>query len=205
MLAAMFGIAVMAASIPKVAEGNPGSFVGAYIVCRVLAAGSWKRSSRVMTEWPTVQQAVGLIPWIVSVGFGPPMRYVLWTAGVGLDVLLSVCRSREPRRVLELEQRQRERERRTWMRRIARNARWQRRMPELPDVQPAEPNRPYLGERLGLFVIIVLGEAVAQVVSAAGAVTVWHRDLWLVVLAGFGLLVCLWWLTLQYGPTAAPG
>jgi hypothetical protein len=51
-----------------------------------------------------------------------------------------------------------------------------------------------LEERLGLFVIIVLGEAVAQLVSAAGGVD-WTAGLLGAGLASFELLVGLWWLT----------
>src|SRR5689334_17189761 len=36
MLLAMFGIAIMAASVPQVAHGDPSIFVGAYLVCRLL-------------------------------------------------------------------------------------------------------------------------------------------------------------------------
>lgn len=54
----------------------------------------------------------------------------------------------------------------------------------------------HFNERLGLFVIIVLGEAVVQLVSAAAEVP-WTDHLWWVVLGGFGLLVCFWWQTLN--------
>jgi low temperature requirement protein LtrA len=77
MLAAMFGIAVMAASVPLVERGTPAAFVLAYVYCRFLSINSWKRESRVMTEWPGVQQAVGVIPWVASLGFQPPARYWL--------------------------------------------------------------------------------------------------------------------------------
>jgi low temperature requirement protein LtrA len=60
-------------------------------------------------------------------------------------------------------------------------------------------DRPHLGERLGPFVIIVLGEAVAQLINAAADVTGWDRRLALTSAAGFGLLVAIWWLTLRYG------
>jgi hypothetical protein len=73
-----------------------------------------------------------------------------------------------------------------------------------PDrVTAARVDISHFGERLGLFVIIVLGEAVAQVVGVAADLTA-SRELWLVVLAGFGLLVCFWWLTLLYGAAATP-
>jgi hypothetical protein len=113
----MFGIAVMAASVPQVTRGEPATFIAAYIWCRLLAAGSWKRTSRVMTEWPGVQQAAGVIPWIASLGTEPPVRYWLWTAGIVLDVVLSVVRSRNPAHLLEQEQAERDRERRNRVRR----------------------------------------------------------------------------------------
>jgi low temperature requirement protein LtrA len=209
MLLAMFGIAVMAASVPQVTRGEPAIFITAYIWCRLAAAGSWKRTSRVMTEWPGVQQAAGVIPWIASLGAAPPVRYWLWTAGIVLDVVLSIVRSRNPQRLLEQEQEERDRERRTHERRNRLRGRLGLRRRTTPAESPvvlqaALPDRPHLGERLGLFVIIVLGEAVAQLVDAGAEVPEWDRPLWLVLLSGFGLLVALWWLTLRYGTSAAP-
>jgi len=204
MLAAMFGIAVMAASVRQVAHGEPAVFIIAYVWCRLLAAASWKRTSRLMTEWPGVQQAVGILPWVASLGFEPPTRYWLWGAGVFLDVALSISRSRDPERLLAQEQHERQRERENRFARLLRRARPTAPADAAPVLQAAQPDRPHLGERLGLFVIIVLGEAVAQLVNAAAEVPDWDRALWLVVLGGFGLLVALWWLTLRYGSTAAP-
>jgi low temperature requirement protein LtrA len=149
-----------------------------------------------------------VIPWIASLGLDPPVRYYLWIAGIVLDVVVSVVRSRDPQRLLADEQREREDERRGQARR-ARLLRWfpgpsEDVRPEPPRLQAATPDRPHLGERLGLFVIIVLGEAVAQLVDAAAEVEHWDRALMLSLLAGFGLLVALWWLTLRYGAGAAP-
>jgi low temperature requirement protein LtrA len=208
MLTAMFGIAVMAASVPQVADGRPTIFIAAYIICRLFAAGSWKRTSRVMTEWPGVQQAAGVVPWIASLGAEPPTRYWLWSAGIVLDVVLSMVRSRDPERLLAQEQKERDHEQRNRVERgrlgrLLRGAAAPR--PVEPVVlEAARPDRPHLGERLGLFVIIVLGEAVAQLVNAAADVEQWDRGLWLVLLGGFGLLVAIWWLTLRYGTSAAP-
>jgi low temperature requirement protein LtrA len=208
MLLAMFGIALMAASVPQVTGGEPAVFIVAYIVCRLLGAGSWKRTSRIMTEWPGVQQATGVIPWIASLGFAPPVRYYLWVAGIVLDVVVSVVRSRDPQRLLAEEQRERDEE---WRSRARRHRLMRRFHVPAEDVRPAAellqaaaPDRPHLGERLGLFVIIVLGEAVAQLVDAAAEVEHWDRGLILTLIAGFGLLVALWWLTLRYGAGGAP-
>jgi len=204
MLVAMFGIAVMAASVPQLVRGEPRVFIIAYIACRLLGAGSWKRTSQVMTEWPGVQQAVGVIPWIASLGWGPPARYWLWSAGIVVDVYFSIMQSRNPDQLLAEEQKDRDREQRSRMERFLRRGRRSTPPPDLPALTAARPDRPHLGERLGLFVIIVLGEAVAQIVDAAAEVEHWDRGLWLVLLAGFGLLVAIWWLTLRYGTSAAP-
>jgi low temperature requirement protein LtrA len=78
----------------------------------------------------------------------------------------------------------------------------------LPDASPtlisvAQVERGHLSERLGLFVIIVLGEVLAQVVDANGAED-WTRAVIAASLAAFLLVVQLWRLTSEYGFTPAP-
>ncbi|WP_433206956.1 low temperature requirement protein A [Dactylosporangium sp. CS-047395] len=198
MLLAMFGIALMAASVPLMDEGNPRAFVIAYIWCRFMGISSFKRENRIVTEWPGVQQAVGLIPWFASLGNyeDERIRYGLWVIGIAVDVFFSITRSRDPKALLEEERRDLERS----LRRHHREAQLDR----VAKLQAANPDRPHLGERLGLFVIIVLGEAVAQLVNAAAESGRWRMPLFMVVVVGFGLLVSLWWLTLRYGPSSAP-
>jgi low temperature requirement protein LtrA len=67
----------------------------------------------------------------------------------------------------------------------------------------AKVERGHLDERLGLFVIIVLGEAVAQVV-AANADLEWTAPVVIASLLAFVLLVELWRLTTLYGFSTAP-
>jgi low temperature requirement protein LtrA len=210
MLLAMLGIAIMAAAVPQVTRGEPSWFIAAYVVCRLLGAGSWKRTSRVMTEWPGVQQAAGAIPWFASLGFAPPVRYYLWAAGIVFDVVVSFVRSRSPERVLAEEQREREDDQRSQerrkrlLRRLLLSTQDGPAKAAPPQLVAAHPDRPHLGERLGLFVIIVLGEAVAELLGAASDVEHWQSELMATVVAGFGLLVALWWLTLRYGAGGAP-
>ncbi|MFI5910871.1 low temperature requirement protein A [Dactylosporangium sp. NPDC051541] len=202
MLLAMFGIAVMAASVPLMEHGEVHAFVIAYIACRILANISFNRTNRLMTEWPTAQQAAGLIPWFASLGDyeDERVRYGLWITSIVLDVFFSVVRSRDPKALLEEERSER-------VRSLRRHHR-EREVGRVLQLQAADPDRPHLGERLGLFVIIVLGEAVAQLVNAAADVTgdvgQWRRPEFTVLVLGFGLLVALWWLTLRYGPSSAP-
>ncbi|MFI1994093.1 low temperature requirement protein A [Actinoplanes sp. NPDC020271] len=201
MLAAMFGIAVMAASVPQLAEHDrPQPFIVAYLACRMLAIASWKRENEVMTEWPGVHQALGLIPWVASLGFDAPARYWLWALGIVFDIGFSLLASRSPERLLAAERRDYERDQRRWTTRLVRRyAPWHEADPE---PQAAAADRPHLVERLGLFVIIVLGEAVAQLVNAAAGVDEWSYRMWLLGLIGFGLLVALWWLTLNAAPAS---
>lgn len=190
MLLAMFGIAVMAAAVPRAAHEQEQVFAIAYVACRLLGAASWRGTGAIMTAWPAAQAGAGLVPWVVSIWVDAPARYWLWGIGVVADVAVSALQSRDPGRTLT-----RYRERAEEMkRRHADEPDRRRRVPELTE---ASVDAGHLGERLGLFVIIVLGEAVAQVVAVAADVE-WSRGLWWDVLAGFGLLVCLWWLTLEY-------
>ncbi|SNS58325.1 Low temperature requirement protein LtrA [Asanoa hainanensis] len=185
MLVAMFGIAVMAAAIPEAAGDRGEAFAIAYVCCRWLGMLSWRRTGQLLFSWPAAQAGAGFVPWVVSIWVQPPARYWLWTAGVVLDIAISVYQgSRGP----EL---------------LARMRRSPSRRGQSRQLAPASVDVTHLGERLGLFIIIVLGEAVAQVVLAAAEVD-WTRPLFIAALAGFGLLVCLWWLTLEYGALAVP-
>ncbi|GIF76077.1 low temperature requirement protein A [Asanoa siamensis] len=185
MLVAMFGIAVMAAAIPEAAGDRGEAFAIAYVLCRWLGMISWRRTGQMLFSWPAAQAGAGFVPWVVSIWVEPPARYWLWTAGVVLDIVISAVQGGRAREMLA-------RMRRSTSRR-ARSVR----------IVPARLDAAHFGERLGLFVIIVLGEAVAQVVLAASEVD-WTRPLFVAALAGFGLLVCLWWLTLEYGALAVP-
>jgi low temperature requirement protein LtrA len=78
----------------------------------------------------------------------------------------------------------------------------------LPDASPtlisvAQVERGHLGERLGLFVIIVLGEALSQVIVANTDVD-WTPAVIVASLAAFLLLVKFWGLTTEHGFTLAP-
>ncbi|MFC6882239.1 MULTISPECIES: low temperature requirement protein A [Actinomadura] len=202
MLIAMFGIAVMAAAVPTAVPealhdapdvDHSRTFVIAYIVCRMLASSTWQRTGKILTSWPSAQAGAGLLPWFASIWVDAPARYWLWALGAALDLTFSIRQSRDPDRLLEAVARQSE----------------QRRRRHGPGVPPA-PTRAildlsHLGERLGLFVIIVLGEAVIQLVDAAGnPLSHWDARLVVAALSGFALLVGLWWLTLQHGVNGVP-
>jgi low temperature requirement protein LtrA len=70
-------------------------------------------------------------------------------------------------------------------------------------ISVAQVERGHLDERLGLFVIIVLGEALAQVV-AANTEEPWTTEVVVASFAAFLVLVAFWGLTTLYGFSPAP-
>ncbi|HUR08105.1 MAG TPA: low temperature requirement protein A [Nonomuraea sp.] len=208
MLIGMFGIAVMAAAAPDVAHTIPGVgnhdawFIAAYVTCRISASRSIQAAGTVMTSWPAAQLGMGITPWIASLALHDEWRYYLWGLGIALDLAFTIVQSRRPERLVDELRAQAERLRARELRRAARAGRLlEARYLEEPKAAVLDPA--HLGERLGLFVIIVLGEAVMQVVIASSGLD-WDWPLGLAAVAGFGLIVSLWWLTLQYGLSAVP-
>ncbi|GAA4094807.1 low temperature requirement protein A [Nonomuraea soli] len=193
-LVGMFGMGVMAAAVPGVDHRLPEvqdtrdfAFALAYVICRMAVGGTLRRAGTVVTSWPAVQLGRGLAlgPWIASLFLDPPLTYQLWFIGIVFDVLISVRRSRHPDRIMT----------RIRKRELQHKSRERATLGAL-DIS-------HLEERLGLFVIIVLGEAVMQVVVGASA-TPWDFSLGLTALAAFAMVVALWWLAFQYGVSSAP-
>jgi low temperature requirement protein LtrA len=204
LLRGMFGIAVMAAAVPH-ADGDRGVwFVAAYLSCRLIASGVLQRTGQIVTSWPVAQAGAGIVPWIISLWVDPPVRFWLWGLGIALDLFFAIMGSKSPDRLLEAAEERMDRRRDAELRQAARN-------PNVPrrgrlgglTIRAATLHTEHLWERLGLFVIIVLGESVAQVVDSAAEAD-WDVPLAITALGGFGLLVCLWWLILQNGLGALP-
>ncbi|NUS05530.1 MAG: low temperature requirement protein A [Nonomuraea sp.] len=206
-LIGMFGIAVMAAAAPDVGHvisgvgTHDGWFIAAYITCRISASQTLQRAGTIMTAWPAAQLGAGLAPWFASIWTEGWWRYGLWGLGVALDVIFSIARSRRPERFLDEMFRQARRMEEHEGRRARLGHRPAR---SLPEFAAAVLDPAHLGERLGLFVIIVLGEAVMQVVVSSSGQS-WDLRLAGAAVSGFGLIVVLWWLTFQYGLTTVPG
>ncbi|WP_328297035.1 low temperature requirement protein A [Streptomyces sp. NBC_00435] len=200
-LAGMFGLAVMAASVHGVREDRAGAFALAYILVRSLAGKAWGRRGEYVADLPISQMGLGLTPWIVSMWFDGTARYWLWALGLAIDlvVMFTVSGSRLTAAVD------------TRYARAAARASAARSLPRHgPEPKPraARTDAPHLGERLGLFVLIVLGEGIAQAVAAASQVP-WDRALYAAGTGSFMLLVLLWSLSLRRGsdgvPLLAPG
>ena len=197
MLWAMGLIAIMAAAVPEADNFQRGRvFAIAYIAARLVASGNWRNTTRVLVDWPIAQLSVGLLPWFVSIWVHDPYRYYLWALGLALDVGYALwprgSGSVMKRFEEESAKRADARKRRTDRRGESRGR------PDQPiEFTAVEVNQSHFGERLGTFTIIVLGEAVSQIVMAASRVE-WNRPFLLAGVSSFMLLFGLWWLTFQY-------
>ncbi|MFI1224492.1 MULTISPECIES: low temperature requirement protein A [unclassified Streptomyces] len=197
LLIAMFGMAVMAASVHTVRTSHAVAFVIAYVALRLQAGRIWQRGS-IVVDWPLAQFGAGAVPWLVSLFVETPLRYWLWALGIALDIvtLLISTRDRTLRRA---------------------NERAARRRDDRPPPGPAHSTAPapprlsesrvdaaHMGERLGLYVIIVLGEGVIQIIDAASERDDWDRPLAATGLGAFGLLAAICTLSLLYGTNGIP-
>ena len=191
-LAAMFGMAVMAAAVSGVHEGDDRHarvFALAYVLIRLLASRAWQHRRQVLVDWPAAQMSLGVIPWIVSLWAHDPTRYWLWALGIALDLYVTFAVS--ARDIVEHQEARERHDSKTARRDSARGTSLARSQTE------------HLSERLGLFVIIVLGEGVAQLVEATSDAE-WDKKLYLLAVAAFFLLATLWALSFRHGYAGVP-
>lgn len=201
----MFGLGVMAVSVPGVAHavlGNGDSvrpltvFAVAYIATRIYGSQSWRRGE-VVLDFPVVQYSAGLLPWFVSIWVDEPWKLTFWAVGVGLDLLLILAVSRD--RILERVQ--------AYVTSQATTGRrpWPGVRPEggAPAIRGVSVDPDHLSERLGLFMIIVLGESVVQVVNVAADA---HYGVGLLAtgIASFVLLSGMFGLSVVFGYAGLP-
>jgi len=202
MIAGMAVLAVMTAAVPEIRDEHARAFAIAYVVGRMVAARPWRQAT-VVVDLPLVQAAFGVLPWVVSWWVDGSARYVLWAVGLTIDLLLLLTTTRERLladtqtrldRLLERVASGRARER---GRSGGHDERRQSR--ELPTTVVAMDADPvHLGERLGLFVLIVLGEGLVQVIDAASEAT-WDRQLLVTGAGAFVLVFALWGVAVRRG------
>jgi low temperature requirement protein LtrA len=161
MLLGMFGIAVMAAAVPQATGDRAVTFAAAYVIVRMLGLRTWARTRQTMLAWPSVQVGFGVVPWIVSLFVGPPGRYALWAFGLALEILLPIVIAGRVRR---------DPAPRPGKNTSADGGTEARLETYRGEFKEAHIDLPHLAERLGLFMIVVLGEGVIQVVAAAAEV-----------------------------------
>ncbi len=186
MLAAMLGLGVMASAVAGIPDRHATTFAAVYVLVRMVAAQVWGRGTLVV-DWPIAQLSVGVLPWIVSLWVPEPWKYGLWALGLALDLWLMFAMTGD--RMLAGAQEAIDRR--------LRNSRRFRNV-EPPKVKALHADSAHLGERLGLYVIIVLGEGVIAVIAAVGGVR-WHAPVLALGFGAFVILASLWALTLMYG------
>lgn len=201
----MFGLGVMVASVPGVAHSvlvHDGDlrpltvFAIAYIATRIFGSMSWRKGD-VLLDFPVVQYSAGLLPWVASIWVDGQWKLTLWAVGIGLDLLLILVVSGD--KILKQIQ----------SRFTAQAATRRRRRPharsqaDVPVMHGVSVDPVHFAERLGLFVIIVLGESVVQVIDAAADA---HYDLGLLAtgIASFVLLAGMFGLSVVFGYAGLP-
>lgn len=195
LVVAMLGLGVMAAAVPGILTRHADAFIVAYVFLRWLGGWVWPRG-RVVVDWPLAQIGVGILPWLISFWFEGYARYALWAAGIAFDLLVILTASGH--RLMRSAQARVER--------LVRRRGTPRHT--LPAPEAARPDLPHLTERLGLYVIIVLGEGVIQITTATSAEP-WDGPLVATWLGAFVLLFALWTMSLLHGyggvPKLGPG
>jgi low temperature requirement protein LtrA len=212
----MLLLAVMAAASPGHAGHRANAFAAAFVLVRVFAARGSLSTGRLMSSWPLLQSQAFLLPWVVSFWVPVPAKYWLWAGAVAFELGLVLVRGDQLAQQTVGQYRQRaDKLRESPSRREAGSNRVHAARPEgqsghqrgrrreVPELREVEVDRAHLDERLGLFMIIVLGESVAALVLIA-ARSEWTTQFVVTALAAFVMLILLWLLTFSYGYAAAP-
>lgn len=197
MLVGMAALGVMTAAVPEIRGEHATAFAIAYVVGRLSVGQAWRRTT-VVVDLPFAQSIVGVLPWIVSFWFDGTAQLVLWGVGLGVDLVILVSQTSEKllgdaqARLDRVLSRVAEAGRTTSDRRS-------RRARELPTTIEAASSDPgHLAERLGLFVLIVLGEGLIQTIGSASEAA-WDRPLAVTGGGAFALVVGLWFLAVRRG------
>lgn len=180
-------IALMATTLPNL-DDHANRFAIGYVICRAMAARASLVTGRVLTSWPAVQLGGLSAVWIASCWVATPAKYWVWAAAVALELALAIRQaSDDPRAVAAVVDRLNAR--------IARQT-GRREGPATPFV-PVGIRRAHIGDRLGAFAIIVLGEGVIEVVTASSGSDAGGYHL-VAAAAGFLILAGLWWLIFNH-------
>nr|WP_272918938.1 low temperature requirement protein A [Streptomyces sp. YIM 132580] len=132
------------------------------------------------------------VPWLASLFTDDPWSYRLWLFGILVDLVALFAFSRN--HALHRAQIHRAPERAP--------ARHRRTASTALDLHEAHTNRAHLAERLGLYMTIVLGEGIIQVIDAVAEH--WTLRLAATALAALALLAAIWTLSLLYGSHGLP-
>jgi len=96
MLLAMFGVAVLATTIPSVFRGATEGFVLAYVAVRVVLVTLYARASRHVPEARALARSFlgafsfALLIWLASLAVATPWTYVLWAVALAIELVAPI-------------------------------------------------------------------------------------------------------------------
>ncbi|MEO1682397.1 MAG: low temperature requirement protein A [Cyanobacteria bacterium J06631_12] len=157
----MFGVVVLALTVPEAIGEGSVNFAAAYAALRLviiwLYLQAWRLvpAARELTARYATSFSIAFFFWLVSMAVPTPLRFVLWAIALFIEI------SNGPITYLTI-----------------------RHVPQ---------QESHMDERFGLFVIIVLGEAIIAVASGVGD-TDWQWRSVLTATGGFLTAVSLWWM-----------
>lgn len=157
----MFGIIILALTIPQISHGDSARFGATYAVLRVILITLY------LWVWRTVPEcrelagryslsfSLALVVWCIALTVPEPLRFGLWALALLIEIGNGPLTYATIKHV------------------------------------PAQVS--HMDERFGLFVIIVLGEAVVAVATGV-ADTAWRSAALLTAASGFLIAALAWWL-----------
>ncbi|MEM9947717.1 MAG: low temperature requirement protein A [Cyanobacteria bacterium P01_D01_bin.36] len=157
----MFGIVVLALTVPKALGEGSVNFAAVYAALRLVIIGLYMQAWRLvpqaqeLTARYVMSFSVAFLLWVVSMGVPVPLRFWLWAIALLIEI------SNGPITYLTIK--------------------------NVPQQES------HMDERFGLFVIIVLGEAIIAVASGV-ADTAWQWRNVITAIGGFVTAVSLWWM-----------
>jgi low temperature requirement protein LtrA len=96
LLAAMFGVAVLATTLPSVFNGATEGFPLAYVAVRVVLLVLYARAARHVPEaralagWFLGAFSVAVLLWLASLAFDAPWAYVLWGIALAIELVAPI-------------------------------------------------------------------------------------------------------------------
>ncbi|MEE9162797.1 MAG: low temperature requirement protein A [Candidatus Neomarinimicrobiota bacterium] len=156
----MLASAALAVQLPQALGSGSAGFAAAYVATRatllilyVRARSQYPEASR-LTAFFLAGYSTGAALWLFSIAFDPPLRYLFWAAGIGIEFGTFLL-----------------------ARKVAR---------QFP------VHTFHLPERVGLFTMIVLGEAVLAIIVGVGDVN-WNPLAVVAAFVGFAIATSIWW------------
>ena len=96
LLLAMFGVAVLATTVPEVFDGAKTGFPVAYVGVRLVLVALYARASRHVPEARALTRTflaafvAGILIWLASLAVPQPWNYVMWGAALVIEVLIPI-------------------------------------------------------------------------------------------------------------------